>query len=110
MVFMVMVGGLGTFEGPILGAILFFIIQDRFGESGVWYLVALGAAAIFFALFVPRGLWGTIEDRFGLRLMPVGYRLRIPDAAARPKRSSAPGTIGDPASAPSARRDTEEVE
>jgi branched-chain amino acid transport system permease protein len=76
MIFMVLVGGLGTFEGPIIGAIIFFLIQDRFGDQGVWYLVGLGGAAIFFALFLPRGAWGTIVDRFGLRLLPVGYRLR----------------------------------
>ena len=78
MIFMVLVGGLGTFEGPIIGAILFFVIDDQFGTGnyGVWYLVGLGATAIVFALFLPRGIWGTIEDRFGLRLLPVGYRLR----------------------------------
>jgi branched-chain amino acid transport system permease protein len=76
MIFMVLVGGLGTFEGPIIGAIVFFLIQDRFGDQGVWYLVGLGAAAIFFALFLARGVWGTVIDRFGLKLLPVGYRLR----------------------------------
>jgi branched-chain amino acid transport system permease protein len=78
MIFMALVGGLGTFEGPIIGAIIFFVIDDQFGTGnyGVWYLVGLGAAAILFALFLPRGIWGTIEDRFGLRLLPVGYRLR----------------------------------
>jgi branched-chain amino acid transport system permease protein len=78
MVFMVLVGGLGTFEGPIIGAVIFFLIDDRFGTGnyGVWYLVGLGATAIVFALFLPRGIWGTIEDRFGVRLLPVGYRLR----------------------------------
>jgi branched-chain amino acid transport system permease protein len=75
MIFMVLVGGLGTFEGPIIGAIVFFLIQDRFGDQGVWYLVGLGAAAIFFALFLSRGLWGTVVDRFGIKLLPVGYRL-----------------------------------
>jgi branched-chain amino acid transport system permease protein len=53
MIFMVLVGGLGTFEGPILGGI-----------------------AIGVALFLPRGLWGAVRDRFGLQLLPVGYRLR----------------------------------
>jgi branched-chain amino acid transport system permease protein len=77
MIFMVLVGGLGTFEGPILGAIIFFLIQDKFGDQGVWYLVGLGSAAIFFALFLPRGVWGSIVDRFGIRLLPVGYRLRM---------------------------------
>lgn len=76
MIFMALVGGLGSFEGPIIGAILFFVVQTELGEIGVWYLVMLGAVAIVFALFLPRGLWGAIEDRFGLRLMPVGYRLR----------------------------------
>jgi branched-chain amino acid transport system permease protein len=77
MLFMALVGGLGTFEGPILGAIVFFVIQDQWGDQGVWYLVGLGAAAILFALLLPRGIWGTIEERFGLRLLPVGYRLRL---------------------------------
>jgi branched-chain amino acid transport system permease protein len=86
MIFMTLVGGLGTFEGPIIGAVLFFVIDDQFGNGnyGVWYLVGLGVTAIVFALFLPRGIWGTIEDRFGLRLLPVGYRLRgiSPPAAA----------------------------
>jgi branched-chain amino acid transport system permease protein len=76
MIFMALVGGLGTFEGPILGAIVFFFIQDQWGDQGVWYLVGLGGAAILFALLVPRGVWGTIEERFGIRLLPVGYWLR----------------------------------
>jgi branched-chain amino acid transport system permease protein len=76
MIFMVLVGGLGTFEGPIIGAIVFFVIQDQWGDQGVWYLVGLGGAAILFALLLPRGIWGTVEDRFGIRLLPVGYWLR----------------------------------
>ncbi len=86
MLFMALVGGLGTFEGPIIGAIVFFVVQDQFGGKGVWYLVGLGATAILFALLLPRGIWGTIEDRFGLRLLPIGYRLRrlVAGGGARP--------------------------
>jgi branched-chain amino acid transport system permease protein len=79
MIFMVLVGGLGTFEGPILGAILLFAIQTTFTQGGPWYLVGLGATAALFALVLPRGLWGAIEERFGLRLMPVGYRVVSPE-------------------------------
>ncbi len=75
MIFMVLVGGLGTFEGPILGAILLFAIQTTFTQGGPWYLVGLGATAALFALALPRGIWGTIEERLGLRLLPVGYRV-----------------------------------
>ena len=42
MIFMVLVGGLGTFEGPIIGAVIFYLIQANFGDSGAWYFVGLG--------------------------------------------------------------------
>ena len=77
MIFMVLVGGIGTFEGAILGAVIFFLIETWFGSSGVWYLVGLGAVALFFALALPKGIWGAIESRTGLRLLPVGYRLDL---------------------------------
>jgi branched-chain amino acid transport system permease protein len=77
MIFMVLVGGIGTFEGAILGAVIFFLIETWFGASGVWYLVGLGGAALFFALALPKGIWGAIESRTGLRLLPVGYRLDL---------------------------------
>jgi branched-chain amino acid transport system permease protein len=77
MLFMALVGGLGTFEGPIIGAIVFFVLEDRFGATGVWYLVGLGVAATLFSLLLPRGLLGTLEDRYGIQLMPVGYRLEL---------------------------------
>ncbi|HEY6013612.1 MAG TPA: branched-chain amino acid ABC transporter permease [Candidatus Limnocylindrales bacterium] len=76
MIFMVLVGGLGTFEGPIIGAVILFLLQDQFGNGGVWYLVGLGTTAILFALFLPRGIWGTITDRFEIPLAPIGYWVR----------------------------------
>jgi branched-chain amino acid transport system permease protein len=84
MIFMVLVGGLGTFEGPILGAVIFFLIEAMFGASGVWYLVGLGATALLFSLFLPRGLWGLLKDRFALQLLPVGYRLTVVSGARAP--------------------------
>jgi len=75
LIFMVLVGGLGTFEGPIIGAILFFVVQYQFADFGAWYLIGLGLIAVAFALFLPRGLWSLISDRFHIRLLPVGYYL-----------------------------------
>lgn len=83
MIFMVLVGGIGTFEGAILGALIFFVIETWFGGLGVWYLIGLGLVALIFSLFFPRGLWGAIENRFGISLMPVGYRLRLPAKITR---------------------------
>ena len=86
MIFMALVGGLGTFEGSILGAVIFFAIEAWFGAMGVWYLVGLGATALIFALLFPRGIWGWVEDRTSVRLLPIGYRLRFAGArGARPE-------------------------
>lgn len=74
MIFMVLVGGIGRFEGEILGAILFFAVETFFATTGVWYLIGLGATAIVFSLYLPRGLWGTLTARTGLQLLPLGYR------------------------------------
>ena len=78
MIFMVLVGGVGTFEGPIIGAVILFLIQNEYGNDGVWYLVGLGGAAMFFALLLPRGVWGAARERYGIRLLPLGYHLRVP--------------------------------
>ena len=90
MIFMVLVGGIGTFEGAILGALLFFIIETWFGGTGVWYLIGLGATALVFSLLLPRGLWGTLEERFGWRLLSVGYRVRLPVNASVTTGGTAP--------------------
>jgi len=82
MLFMALVGGLGTFEGPIIGAVVFFAMETFFGATGVTYLIGLGVVALVFALFIPRGIWGFLETRFGLRLLPVGYVLKVPAADA----------------------------
>jgi branched-chain amino acid transport system permease protein len=85
MIFMVLVGGLGTFEGPVLGALVFFLAQNAFADYGAWYLIGLGLAAIGFALLLPRGLWGLLEDRLGRRLTPIGYWLVSPVRTAQPR-------------------------
>jgi ABC-type branched-subunit amino acid transport system permease subunit len=82
MIFVTIIGGIGTIEGPILGTILFFVLQQQLSSYGAWYLIILGLVAIVVALFAPRGLWGLISDRLGIRLFPVGYWL-WPAAAPR---------------------------
>lgn len=69
MLFMVLVGGLGSFLGPVLGAILLFALQEIFGDLGAWYLAGIGIVAILFALYAPRGIMGLIADRTGVEPM-----------------------------------------
>jgi branched-chain amino acid transport system permease protein len=94
MIFMVLVGGLGTFEGPIIGAIVFFVIQYNFADQGAWYLIGLGAVAVAFALFLPRGLWSLLTDRLHFQLLPVGYRLER--GGNRPPADAEETSVGSP--------------
>jgi branched-chain amino acid transport system permease protein len=72
MLFVVLIGGIGSLEGPIVGTIVFFALQQTLASHGAWYLIVIGLVAVFMAMYVRRGLWGLLE-RTGLRLFPVGY-------------------------------------
>lgn len=75
MLFMVLVGGIGTFIGPILGALLFFALQEIFGDFGAWYMAGVGIVAILFALYLPKGIVGLWLDRG--RHEPLSMRKRL---------------------------------
>jgi branched-chain amino acid transport system permease protein len=79
MAFATIIGGLGTIEGPIIGTIVFMVLQQTLASYNAWYLIILGLVAILVALFARRGLWGLVDERLNLRLFPVGYWLRTKD-------------------------------
>ena len=78
MIFIVVIGGIGTIEGPIVGAIIFFALQQWLSDLGTWYLVILGVIAIVITLFLPRGVWGVISGNGRIRIFPVGYTVSNP--------------------------------
>jgi branched-chain amino acid transport system permease protein len=75
MIFAVVIGGLGTIEGPIVGAVIFFVLQQLLADYGTWYLVLIGAVAALVVVFARRGLWGTLARRWPIALFPVRRRL-----------------------------------
>ncbi len=75
MIFVALIGGLGSIEGPIIGTLIFFALQQSLADRGAWYLIILGTVAVVMAMWVPRGIWGAVSSRFDLRLFPVGYWL-----------------------------------
>jgi branched-chain amino acid transport system permease protein len=76
MIFVTVIGGIGSIEGPIIGAVLFFALQQTLAQYGAWYLMILGGVAILVAIWLPRGIWGFISEHTKLRPFPVGYWLR----------------------------------
>jgi branched-chain amino acid transport system permease protein len=86
MAFAAIIGGLGTIEGPILGTIVYMVLQQTLASYNAWYLIILGLVAMAIAIFARRGLWGLADEHLGVRLFPVGYWLWDP---ARPGRGLA---------------------
>lgn len=70
-IFIVVIGGIGTIEGPIVGVLVFFLLQSFLADYGSWYLMVLGLAGIAVMLFAPRGLWGLFSEKTGIQLFPV---------------------------------------
>ena len=87
MAFATIIGGLGTIEGPIIGTIVYMVLQQTLASYNAWYLIILGLVAILVALFARRGLWGLVDERLHIRLFPVGYWLRTGNDANRRRRS-----------------------
>lgn len=84
-IFIVVIGGIGTIEGPIIGTLLFFALRETLADLGTTYLIVLGVVAITIMLRAPKGVWGLIRARFDLQLFPLGYRVVAPrDGDAQP--------------------------
>ncbi len=75
-IFIVVIGGIGTLEGPIIGTLLFFALRETMAELGTIYLIALGLVAIGVMLKTPTGLWGLIRARTGAELFPLSRRVQ----------------------------------
>lgn len=54
----VMIGGLGTLAGPIIGGAFFTVLRDKVSSYVDWYFMVIGLVLIFIVLFMPRGLLG----------------------------------------------------
>ncbi|MEO6300306.1 MAG: branched-chain amino acid ABC transporter permease [Paracoccaceae bacterium] len=78
-IFIVVIGGIGTIEGPIIGTIIYFLLREFLADYGSIYLLFLGALAIVVMLAAPKGIWGFATQRFGWSLFPVGYRITFKD-------------------------------
>jgi len=74
-IFMVVIGGVGTIEGPIVGALVFFLLNKLFSDYGGWYLLGLGALAIAITTMSRRGLWGWAEARWGVSVFSIRRHL-----------------------------------
>lgn len=71
LLFIVIIGGMGTVEGPILGAAIFVLLQQFLSEYVGFNLIILGVITILLIVFMPRGIMGTFQNKFGIELFPI---------------------------------------
>lgn len=59
-VMMCLLGGMGTFFGPFVGAAVFLYLEDVTTTVTTHWMAAVGVIFMVFVLFFPRGVWGSI--------------------------------------------------
>ena len=69
--FIVVIGGVRTIEGPIVGVLIFWALVYNLAQYGSLYLLVLGVIAVGMMLFVPAGIWGSLAAQRGLQLFPT---------------------------------------
>jgi branched-chain amino acid transport system permease protein len=62
-VMMCLLGGMGTFFGPFVGAAVFLTLEDVVTTLTRHWMGVVGAVFMFFVLFFPAGIWGTLVKR-----------------------------------------------
>lgn len=74
-IFMVVIGGMGRIEGPIVGALVFWVLNKFLSHLGAWYLMGLGLLAIVVTIYFKQGLWGYVQQRWGWTPFPTSRTL-----------------------------------
>jgi branched-chain amino acid transport system permease protein len=59
---MLVVGGLGSRWGPIIGAITIMVANELMKEFGEWRMVAFGAITVVFMVAFPQGIVGLVDS------------------------------------------------
>ena len=78
-IFIVVIGGIGTIEGPIVGTLVYFLLREFLADFGSIYLLFLGSLAIAVMLAAPKGLWGFVAGRWGVSFFSSCFRVTWED-------------------------------
>ena len=88
MVFIVIIGGVGTMAGPILGGIIYVILSEFLAHYPGWSNIILGAIAILVIIFLPDGIIGTLQKKLNFEIFSQ-KRLSEPKKKIKEKANSA---------------------
>jgi branched-chain amino acid transport system permease protein len=91
LVFITVIGGVGTIEGPIIGTIIYFVLRETMSKYGEWYFIILGLVAIVVAVWSPRGIYGYIAQKTNFYLFPLQRKLKFGGSESATGTSAPPG-------------------
>ncbi len=69
LVFIVIIGGIGTIEGPIVGTLIYVILSQYLADYASLSLLFLGGVAILVIVIVPKGIMGWIQEKLGFEFL-----------------------------------------
>lgn len=70
LVFIVIIGGIGTMSGPIVGTIIYIALDEVLAQLPAgWSNIILGLIAILVILFLPDGIMGTLQKKFNFEIL-----------------------------------------
>jgi branched-chain amino acid transport system permease protein len=72
-IFVVVIGGIGTLPGPVIGVLVFYALEKLLADYGTVYLIVLGLLGIAVMLFSRSGLWGLFIRRTGFDPLPLAH-------------------------------------
>lgn len=79
-VMMALLGGIGTFVGPMLGALVYWDIQNSVSQATKYWEAALGAVFVFVVLLAPGGIAGAFASLRGSGAVALIQRYLSPRA------------------------------
>ena len=67
--FVVIIGGIGTVEGPIVGALVLVALSQFLADYFSVSMLILGGIAVAVILVAPKGIMGTIQEKLGFEIL-----------------------------------------
>jgi branched-chain amino acid transport system permease protein len=83
---MVIIGGIGTLIGPVLGAMVFMLIQEVLSSYTEQWMLFTGAIFVLMVIFLPGGLVGAVRTWLESGRSPTGAPARLWNLGGKAER------------------------
>lgn len=89
LLFITVIGGIGTIEGPIIGTLIYFVLREETSKYGEWYFIVLGMLAIIVTIWSPTGIYGYVVRKTNFFIFPLQRKVRFVAAPEKPEEIAA---------------------